>query len=120
MIGEAPWTKLFELTTNIDIKRLATVGPEFALQQSKNSNNEFWQDVFKAWHTIFCQKIPSNSEQLLSEPIWFNPKLSKETLYFPHWYRSGITTLFDIIDSSGKILTAEKLQEKYSPERINF
>ena len=46
-------------------------------------------------------------------------KLSKETLFFPYWYRSGITTLFDIIDPSGKILAA-KLHERFSLHRKHF
>ena len=95
------------------------MGSLFPLQVSKKIDNKFWIDVFDAWHILFNEQTITNNNQLLSEPLWFNPRLSKETLYFPKWYRKGIVTIADVLDNSGNFLSVEKVKELYSLETIN-
>ena len=40
-------------------------------------------------------------------------------MYFPKWYKKGIITISDILDSEGTFLTLEELREIYSLDHIN-
>ena len=46
--------------------------------------------------------------------IWYNPKISREPLYFSKWFIAGVLLLGDILNDKGKIESFETLQKRYS------
>ena len=67
------------------------------------------------------QKIESYSE-LARNCIWYNSNISKNTLFFADWYKKGIYTVSDIIDTTGEMLSLKDLKEKYNfkPNILNY
>ena len=60
------------------------------------------------------------NEDVLSSPIWYNPRISKSVLFFPLWYKNGIVTVSDIVNKNGYILEPEEIKKKYHLSKINF
>ena len=60
------------------------------------------------------------SEQLLSSPVWYNPRISSTTLYYPKWFRHGIESIGDVIDTNGILITEHELKNKFNLPCINF
>ena len=58
-------------------------------------------------------KIEGNPE-ILRNCIWYNPDISKNTLYFPDWYNKGIHLVSDIVDTDGQILSLMELSSKFN------
>ena len=48
-----PWVELFKHQIVSDITKLLHVGSQFGLDITKNTTNEFWVDVLKAWDTLY-------------------------------------------------------------------
>ena len=65
------------------------------------------------------KKNAHSYEKLLSVPLWYNKKLSTETMYFPNWYRKGIILISDVLDIDGSFFTIEKILKVYSLDNIN-
>ena len=106
-----PWVKLFKHQIIADINKLVCLGSQFALDIAKKASNTFWVDVLKAWDILYNEQCIQNDDQLISTPLWYNAKLSTEILYFPKWFKRGIITISDILDTRGTVLTVEKLKE---------
>ena len=43
--------------------------------------------------------------------IWYNPKISREPLYFSNWFNAGVSLLGDVLNDKGKIESFETLQK---------
>ena len=114
-----PWVKLFKHQIVTDINKLLCLGSQFALDIAKKTKNTFWVDVLNAWDILYNEQRIHTKEQLISTPLWYNAKLSTEVLYFPKWFKRGIITISDILDTEGTFLTIEKLKETYSLDKIN-
>ena len=115
----APWVKLFRHQIISDINKLLYVGSQLGLEINKKITNNFWIDVFKAWDTLCNEQTTHSYEELLSAPLWYNTKLSIETMYFPNWYRKGIILISDVLDVDGSFFTIEKIKKVYSLDSIN-
>ena len=59
-------------------------------------------------------KDVQTSDQFLSSPIWYNPKISADTLYSPKWFNHGIEYIGDIIDKDGKFISKLELVTKFN------
>ena len=95
------------------------VGSQLGLEINKKNTNHFWIDVFKAWDTLCNERTTHSYEELLSVPLWYNTKLSTETMYFPNWYRKGIILISDVLETDGSFFTIEKIKKVYSLDNIN-
>ena len=51
--------------------------------------------------------------------IWYNTQLSGEALFFPKWYNKGISLIGDIVESTGDIMTLQKIEKTFG-FKINF
>ena len=48
---------------------------------------------------------------LMNTSIWYNPKISREPLYFSNWFNAGMLLLSDILNDKGKIELFETLKK---------
>ena len=80
----------------------------------------FWKDVLQAWVNLCdCNKI-SNSNQLMSSPIWYNPKITSENLYFPNWFKQGVECIGDLVSPTGMFINPKELENKFNINEQNF
>ena len=80
------WLQFFE-TVISPVRNITKFGHGWCERLTKKITNDFWKDVFQAWINLCdCNKI-LNSNQLMSSPIWYNPKITSENLYFPNWFK---------------------------------
>ncbi len=106
----------------LPIKELFCMGENF-LNTYFDENvikNKFWNDTLLAWKEM-CQKIKiSKLYQAYSSPLWLNPKISEEALYYPTWYSKGISLVGDLINSDGSIMSIEDIKNNYNLDPINY
>ena len=116
------WHKLFQESFTKDLDKLTKLGPEFILQVSKDISNKFWFNVFKSAYEILQNQPTHKIEQILTTPLWYNKKLSKEHLFIPDWYNKGIVFISDILDSQNgsDIMPLEKLETLYGITEKKF
>ena len=113
------WQLLFECNIS-PIFKLSKFGYGWCKCILKTIKNNFWKDVLQAWVGL-CENLSiETSEQLLSSPIWYNPRISSTTLYYPKWFRHGIEAIGDVIDTNGILITEHKLKNKFNLPCINF
>ena len=89
----------------MELSKLLYLGSQFALDVAKK--------------VVTHSGLTFSKEQVLSQPFWYNEKLSNNVMYFTKWYKEGIITISDILDSEGTFLTLEELREIYSLDHIN-
>ena len=61
----------------------------------------------------------SDTQSVLSETLWLNPKISKAHLFLPNWYKKGINLPADLIHANRNFMTERTLKNKYHIE-TNF
>ena len=113
-----PWAILFSSTV-CNVNEIIKLGPEYCLKCKINNLNEFWIDTFKAWVAIYTkEKITKN--MISNTPLWFNSKLSDETLYIPSWKRKGIYFIGDLLNVNNEIMTKDELAITYNLSNVNY
>ena len=80
----------------------------------KKISNPFWVEVIENWQILCRKQQPISNSDLMNTSIWYNPKISREPLYFSKWFNTGVLQLGDILNDKGKIESFETLQKKYS------
>ena len=64
----------------------------------------------QAWVDL-CENLSiETSEQFLSSPIWYNPRISPTTLYLPKWFRHGIESMGNVVDNNGILITENEMK----------
>ena len=67
------WSSL----SNINIKRIFSMGENFAETKAKELRNTFWKDILVSWKKI-CNSVPiENVEHILFSPISFNSNITQ-------------------------------------------
>ena len=56
----------------------------------------------------------------MSAPIWFNSSISKDILYFPKWFKHGITCFGDVLELNGNFMSNKELENRYKLKEKNF
>ena len=113
------WQLLFEYNIS-PIFKISKFGYGWCKCILKTIKNNFWKDVLQAWVGL-CENLSiETSEQLLSSPIWYNPRISSATLYFPNWFRHGIESIGDVVDNNGTLITENELKNKFKLPSVNF
>ena len=79
----------------------------------KELPQSYWRDVLLEWGR-FTDLTPSNKPQVLNQQLWWNSKIriNNKLIHYKEWDKKGISHFEDILDSEGKPLTQEKLEEK--------
>ena len=71
-----------------------------------------------AW-SFLLDRLDPNKADMLTYPFWYNPQISKEPLFYSHWYRAGIKTALDLLNNDGTIKTQEEIKHQFNIE-TNF
>ena len=112
------WSTLFhEMYGSLD--RVYKLGGEWAISKKIAFENKFWKSVFEGWSKFCKSKTPRNNFEILQSCIWYNTQLSGEPLFFPKWYNKGISLIGDIVESTGDIMTLQKIEKTFGL-KINF
>ena len=106
----APWAKLFLSLISIDKSYL--LGPLWAKITASNITNLFSKEVLMSWSFLLYERNPANIESHMSS--WYNPQISTEPLFYPHWYNTGITTSLDLLNNDGSMKTLEELKNQFN------
>ena len=77
-------------------------------------SNPFWVEVIENWQILCRKQQPISNLDLMYTSIWYNPKISREPLYFSKRFIAGVLLLCDILNDKGKIESFETLQKRYS------
>ena len=107
----APWAKLFSSLISID--KFYLLGPLWAKITASNITNHFWKEVLMSWSFLLFERNPANIESLIC-PVWYNPQISTEPLFYPHWYMAGIATSLDLLNNDGSMKTLEELKNQFN------
>ena len=113
------WIQLFELVIS-PVSKMTKFGYGWSKKLRISTKNQFWKEVLEAWIELCELKDVETSDQFLSSPIWYNPKISAETLYFPKWFKHGIELVGDLIDKDGKFISELELATKFNLTGLNF
>ena len=65
-----------------------------------------------AWST-FQSKYFCREATLLNVPLWDNPQIPTELLFYPRWDQVGIHTPLDLIKPHGSIMALEEIMDLY-------
>ena len=108
---------------NFDIQKLFhnNFQPSQTCKNEINLYPKFYQELISLWEK-FCIKEQVNIAEILSQSIWNNHNLQKQdsTLFYPELYRRGVSSIRDIVDEHGKLLTWCLAKEKYGLQNQHF
>ena len=107
--GASPWCILFEET--VCVKKISCFGSQWFKHLVSKSQNQFWKDVFLAWIKI-SRPVKSNIDFIYSV-LWYNPDISDTPLFYPTWFRNGITFVGDILNNEGQITSKAEIENLY-------
>ena len=97
-----------------DFDKILIFGDQWCDKILPNIHNNFWADVLDNWKILNGKPKNESFSDTLRTFLWYNSEISKNTLYFPDWYRKGIHMIADIIDSECKTLSLRYLNNKYN------
>ena len=112
------WIQLFELVIS-PVSKMTKFGYGWSEKLRISTKKQFWKEFLEAWIELCELKDVETSDQFLSSPIWYNPKISAETLHFPKWFKHGIELVGDLIDKDGKFISELELASKFNLTGLN-
>ena len=112
----SPYAKLF--STLVSIEKLYMMEPLWSRIISKKISNPFWGEVLMAWGDLL-DKIKHTKDEAMSCPLWHNPQISSEPLFFPHWYYAGVYSPLDLLDNEGRMIDQKTVQRQFN-SKTNF
>ena len=115
--NDRAWYKL--LTESVkNICNVTSLGGEWCSSILKKVN-PFWTNVLRNWMLICESNTVTCNQDILHSALWFNKHISVNKIYFPDWSAKSISTVADIVDSTGKVMDLHLLKKKYNI-RINI
>lgn len=78
-----------------------------------NTGNPFWDDVLKAWSNFRTKTSVVSIDDILNEPLWYNPKCKTEELYIQNWHKKGVRSIRDLVNEEGQVLKFQEFKHKY-------
>ena len=81
--------------------------------------NHFWKTVF-SYYVEFCQKIQfKTANDFLCTSLWLNKSIGTEKIFFADWFKNGIHTIADILNSDGSVMSQEEISSQFGVS-LNF
>ena len=117
--GNTDWAKLFEYHA-FKISNFSNLGPIYCERALNLITNPFWIDVIKSWSQMLRQLSINTNADLLKSPIWYNPVISKESLFVRKWYILGIKYVTDVVDENGNFLSLGVLKNNLQRSNLEF
>ena len=117
----SPWVLLSQVSIS-DINNLIVYGSEWGCNTIKKNTgmNQFWKDVLLSWVKYSNKVKMENNSDILAAPIWYNPDISQTTLFFPQWFKHGITYIGDLIKNDWSFLSELEIEKIYGFKPTNF
>ena len=100
-----------------NVRNCISLGGEWCINILKKVN-PFWKDVFKDWVLVCKNQVVTSNQDILRSSLWLNNDINVK-MFFPDWFASGIQTVADIVDASGKVADLESIKRKFNL-RINI
>lgn len=99
IISESKYKTLFE-SIYTEVNMLIKRGITYIEKLKMNSTNNFWRDVFDAWHKLILNIKPNTVADMLGINIWDNRniKINNTTVFYRRWFDKNITFIKDIIN----------------------
>ena len=109
--SKAPWANLF--SSLISTEKFYLLGPFWAKIIAGKMSNPFWREVLLDW-SILLHKTDTTNFEPLTCPIWYNPQISSEPIFYSHWYKAGIIIPLDLLNHDGKIKTLDEIKLNFN------
>ena len=90
------------------------LGPNFASEIIKH--NSFWKHVFNACKLLYYMIQPGNSNELITEPIFYNERIkvgNKMVTCYRNWFEKNVHCIADLLGPTGITLTFAEIKIKY-------
>ena len=116
---KSEWLRFFE-TVISPVRKITKFAYGWCKHLIKKITNNFWKDVLQAWVNLCDSNKILKSNQLMSSPIWYNPRITSENLYFPNWFKQGVECIGDLISVTGMFINTNELQNKFNITEPNF
>ena len=107
------WHKLLTVIYP-NINKSLIFGDQWYNEMALTIHNQFWHNVLRDWQALNKIQQEQNESELLRNCIWYNSKISKNTIFFPDWYKKGIYLVNDIINTEGNVLSIRDLKNKFN------
>ena len=102
------------------LSNFVNLGPDWTKSIALKTTNSFWKEVLFSWIEFIKIEEPEGNTDIMSSPVWYNPLISKNTIFLPMWYKNGITTVGDLVNEDGYILEQNEIEERYNLPKTNF
>ena len=114
MQSQAQWTKVSVLELPKPIQEIMSYGNKFIRKIKVKVTNQFWKDVLEAFELFTREHIP-DTEEMLSESIWFSDYTKFTGSMIRSWHSRGIRFIYDLFDeNTGRLHTKESLEKAYN------
>ena len=106
------WTSIFE-SGSVTLNHLKKFGPNYACP--KNIDNLFWRHVFLAYKQLFYKSKPTNSLELLAEPVFHNERIQVGGTVSKHvsWADKGVFCIGHFISEEGNYKSYVNFTNEY-------
>ena len=117
--NNAAWKKLVSNLFNSE--KLIKTGSGYIDEIQGTLKNKFWLDVLSAYKEIQNKSLIYNSEDFLSQPLWYNKniQINNKSVFYQSWFNKGIIYFNDLLNEDCSFLTFEEFQHKFMI-RTNF
>ena len=81
------------------------------------TTNLFWKQLYQHWNEFLCKTAtPTNTEEIISQPLWNNSKFSDKSFFVKKWHESGLKWMKNISNKNGEILSFQEVKQKTPKE----
>jgi len=111
LLTQHKWSKIIE--ENLDIKYIWQFGNAYTEKQRGKVTNLFWKDVLESYGNLMKRNNPSNKENILTTPMFYNDllKIDEKPIFLKHWCGRGIFLINDIIKYNGHFYSENEIKE---------
>ena len=89
------------------LEKLLHMGSLYCTKIIDKTSNKFWVDILYNWKRLL-HNLKGSAQSCFTCPLWYNPNISKETLFLPQCY-----------SREGNMLTLEEARKNY-PVNLHF
>ena len=107
------WYRLL-LVMHQNIDKILHFGDQWYFKILPKIKNKFWQNILQDWNILIKTQVAKDKSQMFRSCIWYNSDISKNTLFFPDWYKNGIYLVGDIMSANDNILSIAELKSKFN------